>query len=564
MRRETLTLTVTFFALLSVWPRLTRAEESPAYPTGLVEAYGKLSKAMRSADMPSFMSIFHLDYIFEATDGSCLDRGPWRRLWLTNFEERKYEQVSFELAKLLQKEGDRCIVRSRGVLLLQQAGAKKQLRETYFEDSWVQADGGWKLLYRKEIEVRTEGSVLTARAAHISSPRIAALARDLKHGKVESLQDFWEELGKAAPLIEAIPGDDTCRWVTFVWRARGGETAVALRGGEAQTDESPKPLNRLGETELWYRTERIPWDARFTYEFHLTKSISVPFSPGKPAETCVVSSTSRDLLNSKTIDDKSAVEMAEAPSLRWAEAVPDRPAGTFDRHGMQSKILDERRIVSVYTPPGYGALDSTCKAVLLFGGGDYKGRMATRVVLDNLIAERKIPPVVVLLIHNEGSRRPVLEFSGDFVRFVSEEVLPWARETFHFSEKPEDTVMGGSGTGAAIAAWCGLQHPELFGNLLVQCGAFWDRPAEAETSIGSAVDHAWLAREFAKAPTKALRLHIEVGTLESARVLSTGQHFRDVLEARGYPLTYAEFNGNRNSVTWRGSLARGLVTLLGG
>jgi len=38
---------------------------------------------------------------------------------------------------------------------------------------------------------------------------------------------------------------------------------------------------------------------------------------------------------------------------------------------------------------------------------------------------------------------------------------------------------------------------------------------------------------------------------------------RDVLRARGYTVHYSEFAGGHNPMSWRGTLANGLMALLG-
>jgi len=45
--------------------------------------------------------------------------------------------------------------------------------------------------------------------------------------------------------------------------------------------------------------------------------------------------------------------------------------------------------------------------------------------------------------------------------------------------------------------------------------------------------------------------------------LDTNRHLRDVLIAKGYPVYYAEFNGNHSYVAWRADFAARLLALIG-
>ena len=53
------------------------------------------------------------------------------------------------------------------------------------------------------------------------------------------------------------------------------------------------------------------------------------------------------------------------------------------------------------------------------------------------------------------------------------------------------------------------------------------------------------------------------GTGDGGSMLATNRHFRDVLQSRGYEVTYSEFNGGHDYACWRGSLADGLIALVG-
>ena len=57
------------------------ADEGPTrreFPAGIGDAYRTLAESIRTEDMPTFMKIFHRDFLYESLDGSGLDRGPWR------------------------------------------------------------------------------------------------------------------------------------------------------------------------------------------------------------------------------------------------------------------------------------------------------------------------------------------------------------------------------------------------------------------------------------------------------------------------------------------------------
>ena len=56
----------------------------------------------------------------------------------------------------------------------------------------------------------------------------------------------------------------------------------------------------------------------------------------------------------------------------------------------------------------------------------------------------------------------------------------------------------------------------------------------------------------------------EVDTTGSGgAILEPTRHFRDVLLAKGYPVTYQQFVGGHDYLSWRGTLADGLIALLG-
>ena len=76
----------------------------------------------------------------------------------------------------------------------------------------------------------------------------------------------------------------------------------------------------------------------------------------------------------------------------------------------------------------------------------------------------------------------------------------------------------------------------------------------------------WLTGEYARRPKQPLRFYMDVGIHEGGNpsMAVVNRHLRDVLTARGYDVArYVEFNGGHDYLVWRGTLADGLMTLLG-
>ena len=202
--------------------------------------------------------------------------------------------------------------------------------------------------------------------------------------------------------------------------------------------------------------------------------------------------------------------------------------------------------------------------LLLFDGWAYMHLIPTPTILDNLLAERRIPPLVAVMVDNApGARDRELGCYEPFVDFLTQELLPWVRRRYHVTGDPAWSTIGGSSRGGLTAAFTGLRRPDLFGNVLCQSGAFmWAPPGDPEPG--------WLVCQFADHARLPLRFYVDVGRLEvwpspddgpSTRVAN--QHMRDVLHAKGYPVHYAEFGGGHDYTCWEGTLPDGLLFLLG-
>src|SRR5882672_9139688 len=200
-----------------------------------------------------------------------------------------------------------------------------------------------------------------------------------------------------------------------------------------------------------------------------------------------------------------------------------REAGTFGTPDPQdpaklvvttSHPAPYTRRVAVYVPKQYVA--GTAAPFIVGADGPDPLLFAA---LDNLIAQKRVPPMIAVSIGNgsgdaQGSQRG-LEYdtmSGRYAEFVESEVLPLVEKQYNLTltKDPEGRATMGCSSGAAAALTMAWYHPELYHRVLSYSGTYLNQqwPPGAETPHGAWEFH---ERLIPNSPAKPIRLWMEVG-----------------------------------------------------
>lgn len=406
------------------------------------------------------------------------------------------------------------------------------------------------------------------------SPRIEELIRSVRNGDHDAVSRFWSAVSaQGAPLIESDRNDTATAFVTFVWRSqRTVRVGAIVDFGQSALRML---LQRAPGTDVWFRTYRVPSDARFLYGFTVDDP-SFPFEFGD--STAWPTATRTDPLNHKSWGSPpqlSLVELPRAPAVPWAAPDPARARGAVGRVGapIKSAILENERNGFIYKPAGYA--DSLGPYPLLVFGASYISQIRLPAILDYLIDAKRIPPVVAAFFDWPPGRQDIESgCAPEFGDFLASEFLPWVRNRVRVATDPARVIIGGASAGGFSAACVALRHPEAFGNVLAQSGAFWRGKGHTAAYWGhhdrDDADRVWLAREVATTPQVPVRFYMTVGTLESSGSFGEGgismvhvsRQVRDVLIARGYDVTYREVSGGHDPYNWEIALPAALETLL--
>src|SRR5206468_4688498 len=120
---------------------------------------------------------------------------------------------------------------------------------------------------------------------------------------------------------------------------------------------------------------------------------------------------------------------------RWSLERADVPRGETQVHRLRSAALGNERRVYTYAPPDYDP-SRRYPLVVCFDGRAYvdEAYIPLPTVLDNLIADGAIPPVVALLPDSldDETRSRELSLHAPFVAFLVAALFPWAPDRRSF------------------------------------------------------------------------------------------------------------------------------------
>lgn len=209
------------------------------------------------------------------------------------------------------------------------------------------------------------------------------------------------------------------------------------------------------------------------------------------------------------------------------------------------------RTVTVYVPAQY--VPGTSAPVIVTQDGPDDSLPA---VLDNLIAQHRVPAMIAVMIQNgggdaQGSERG-LEYdtmSGVYAMFVETEVFPLVEANFgvKITKDPDERAAMGGSSGGAAAFTMAWYRPDLYRRVITYSGTYVNQasPFNPETPHGAWEYHEHL---IPGTPRKPIRVWLQVGDrdLLNPNSLRDGMHdwveannrMATVLKAKGYHYQY--------------------------
>jgi enterochelin esterase family protein len=333
---------------------------------------------------------------------------------------------------------------------------------------------------------------------------------------------------------------------TFIWE---GKSAPHLMSDLNDWDEKSKPFKRISPRLLsdsvisspsgkpvWSCSLTLPRDAYLEYAFYDPATGMRFLDPlNRRSVSNGVGSRNNFFYMPETMPSPFSIRRAEVT------------VGALTRHRVDTWMLQEdgERDVYLYRPP----INRPAPLLVVYDGVDYLQRSKLAVIVDNLIAEKRIRPIAMAFLQN-GKRRRGVEYacSDATIAWLDHEILPLARKQLNLldiEENPGAYGVLGASLGGLMSIYTGLRMPEVFGNVLSQSGVF-----EFEGRDFAAVD---LIRH---SHGRNIKIWMDVGKLEW--LLEDNRRMQPLLRDKGYQVIYREFSGGHNYTSWRDDIWRGL------
>jgi len=233
--------------------------------------------------------------------------------------------------------------------------------------------------------------------------------------------------------------------------------------------------------------------------------------------------------------------------------------GAVEQRWYSSKAVQDVRRVFVYTPPNYGRSSDRYPVLYLFhgAGGDESGwtqNGRANLILDNLIADGKLKPLVVVMPYGyaypptsplaEGTdamKRQREVFSRDLI----EDLIPYVQANYRVHGDREHRAIAGLSLGGGQALGIGLSHLDQFSRV-----AGFSAALGAVTSPqAGGLDFKTLIADARKVNERLALLWVGCGTEDT--LFNSNKEFAELLKTSGIRHTFRVSEGAHTWQVWR-------------
>ena len=158
------------------------------------------------------------------------------------------------------------------------------------------------------------------------------------------------------------------------------------------------------------------------------------------------------------------------------------PHGAVTRNIYHSDVLNGEREMFVYTPPGYNTSKKYPVLYLVGGSGELASNWAlegaANFIMDNLLAEGKVVPMVIAMpnnqvVHRRHPKHEELTFDL-FEKELRGSIIPFVEKNYSVRNDPKGRAISGLSMGGRHAQIVGFRNLDLFSSFGILSAGYAD------------------------------------------------------------------------------------------
>lgn len=345
---------------------------------------------------------------------------------------------------------------------------------------------------------------------------------------------FWNYL-KTHKQIPFVMNDT----VVFLYKGSGSPIQWAGDFNGWNPAASGWTGTKIGSTQVWRLLKTFPGDARLDYKIVRGGSDWI-LDPSNP------------YIQYSGFGPNSELRMPN-----WIYPVetirnPSTPKGTLSSNiKVFSSNLNYYVNYRVYTPYNYDSI-SNLPVIYVTDGHEYSNDLlgSMIIVLDNLIAEKKIVPILAVFIDprdplNSNNNRRMSEYTmnANFANFVANELVERIDSIYKTDTSADKRAILGTSLGGLNSAYFGIIRPDVFHLIGIHSPAFSYKPE--------------IFTLYNNSENLPCKFFMSTGVINDTE--TSARQMKTIFDNKGYEYLYIEVNEGHSWGNWRALLDEPLI-----
>jgi enterochelin esterase-like enzyme len=297
------------------------------------------------------------------------------------------------------------------------------------------------------------------------------------------LQRIFKKIASAEPvkaqtiaddLYQTLASNQQTPWTSgkkVIFFYKGQAEQVDWRGSFNNWSVPGLVGSRIGETDLWIAYTELPEASRAEYKIVLNnKDLVVDSANPNTTFNGMTGINNVVALPGFSVTDESKKRINVAQGALTGDM------------SLDSQALGYTVNYRVYTPADYENLDSLPVLYVLDGNDFVDERMgALPTILDNMIADKRIRPVIAVFVDAREPGNPqhnrredeFLVHPIEHARFIADELVPEIDRSYRTATDPESRLITGVSYGGLSAYFIAALRSDVFHNLAAFSPSLW-------------------------------------------------------------------------------------------